>query len=619
MNLLSVDKLSKRYGDQVLFEDITFGISKGSKVAMIAKNGTGKTSLLRIIASQESADKGEVALRNDLRVGYLDQNPNFSNFHKAIDYIFNEDDPVQRAVKSYEHCLETNDFDKLDEVSAMMDSLNAWDYEARMKQVLTKLNIHNLEQEVATLSGGQRKRLALAKLLIEEPDLYIMDEPTNHLDVDMIEWLEGYLSRQNVTLLLVTHDRYFLDRLCDTIIELDDTKIYTYNGNYHYFLEKKEERMFNDSRETDKAKNLYRKELEWVRRMPKARGTKSKSRVDAFYEIKEKAFKKNGHQELEFNIKMSRVGGKILELKNIKKSYNDQLILKGFDYTFKRGERIGIVGKNGVGKSTFLNIITGREQADSGKINAGETIVFGYYTQEGFSLKEDLRVIEVIKQIADIIPTADGGHITASQMLTAFHFPPARQHDYVSKLSGGEKRRLYLLTVLMTNPNFLVLDEPTNDLDLLTLNALEEFLMNFPGCLIVVSHDRYFMDKLVDHLFVFNGGGEVEDFNGSYIEYRQRLKDREAENAKPSKPATEKVQLKAELEKRKLTFKEKYEFDHLQDDIQKLIVEKELMESNLSSGSTSHEDLLKWASRLEEVKSQLDEKELRWLELSDLA
>lgn len=620
-NIVSVEKMSKRYGDRILFEDIVFGIEKGEKVALIAQNGTGKTSLLNILAGIESPDTGGVAFNKDYRTGYLPQDPDVAKFHLVSDYIFNDQNPQQHVIKEYELAIEHGDINAIEKATNAVDALNAWDYEVRIKQIITSFQVPGFETEIKTLSGGQKKRLALAALLIDQPDFIILDEPTNHLDLEMIEWLENYLTQQNITVLLVTHDRYFLDRVCNRILEMDQTKLYQYDGDYEYFLEKKNERMFNESRETDKAKNSYRTELEWIRKMPKARGTKSKSRIQAFDAIKEKALRKSGYQELKFDVKMNRIGGKILELKNIQKKYGDKNIIKGFDYTFKRGDKIGIVGKNGVGKSTFLNIITGDEPIDSGKLNKGETIIMGYFKQDNIKLPNDTRVIDAIKNIADIIPTANGGHITASQMLTAFHFPPDRQYTFVSKLSGGEKRRLYLLTLLMHNPNFLILDEPTNDLDLLTLNALEEFLQYFAGCLIIVSHDRYFLDKLVDQLFVFEGDGLISIYNGTYSEYREytKLKEKEALAAKKNNNNTINVETKApeKSNKNKLTYKEKFEFETLEKELPQFEKEKQELEEKLNQGSSNHEELLQWGQRLEFLIGDIDSKSLRWLELSE--
>jgi len=637
MNLLSVENLSKSYGEKQLFKDLTFGISQGEKVALVARNGTGKSTLLRILCSKDNADSGRVVFRKDLKISFLDQNPEFNEELSIIDAVLLAENEITLAIKRYENIIESQTDEmsqsqskELEEAIAMMDKTNAWAYEVRVKQVLDKLGLIKLSQKLKTLSGGQKKRVALAKVLIEEPDLLIMDEPTNHLDVDMIEWLEEYLENKDLSLFLVTHDRYFLDNVCNKIIELDQQKLYTYQGNYSYFLEKKSEREFNMAREVDKAQNLMRKELEWIRRMPKARGTKSKSRVDAFYDLKEKATEKRQINDMELNVKMSRIGGKVIEMKKVYKSYDDFKILKGFDYTFKTGERIGIVGKNGIGKTTFLNLITGKEEPDSGKINVGETIVFGYYSQAGLTLKEDKRVIEVVKDnIAEVISLGDGSKVSASQFLTLFQFPPEMQYTYVSKLSGGEKRRLFLLTVLVKNPNFLILDEPTNDLDLLTLQTLEEFLIHFKGCLVVVSHDRYFMDKLVDHLFVFEGNGEVKDFSGNYREWRDQVMEEELELKKKQKQllADQKNEKQTELNQtnntpaeklRKKSFKEKYEFEQLQSEIAKLEVEKEDLNKKLASGAGNHDDIITWSKRIGEVISAIDEKELRWLALSEL-
>ncbi len=637
MNLLSIENLSKSYGEKQLFKDLTFGISQGEKVALVARNGTGKSTLLRILCNKDNADSGRVVFRKDLRISFLDQNPEFNEELSIIDAVLLSENEITIAIKRYEKLIEeqTDEISAaqskdLEEAIAMMDKTNAWAYEVRVKQVLDKLGLVKLSQQLKTLSGGQKKRVALAKVLIEEPDLLIMDEPTNHLDVDMIEWLEEYLENKDLSLFLVTHDRYFLDNVCNKIIELDQQKLYTYQGNYSYFLEKKAEREFNSAREVDKAQNLMRKELEWIRRMPKARGTKSKSRVDAFYDLKEKATDKRQIAEMELNVKMSRIGGKVIEMKKVYKSYDDFNILKGFDYTFKTGERIGIVGKNGIGKTTFLNLITGKELPDSGKINVGETIVFGYYSQAGLTLKEDKRVIEVVKDnIAEVISLGDGSKVSASQFLTLFQFPPEMQYTYVSKLSGGEKRRLFLLTVLVKNPNFLILDEPTNDLDLLTLQTLEEFLLHFKGCLVVVSHDRYFMDKLVDHLFVFEGDGIVKDFTGNYREWRDEVVEEELQlkkkqkqalvNQKNEKQETVSTTINTTTEKgRKRTFKEKYEFEQLQKEIASLEKEKQDLDLKLASSAGSHEEILLWSTRIGEVISAIDEKELRWLALSEL-
>jgi ATP-binding cassette subfamily F protein uup len=637
MNLLSVEGLSKSYGEKQLFKDLSFGIAQGEKVALVARNGTGKSTLLRILCNKDTAEEGRVVFRKDLRISFLDQNPVFNEELSIIDAVLLAENEITLAIKRYEKIIDaqTDEMDaqqskELEQAMAQMDNTNAWAYEVRVKQVLDKLGLIKLNQQLKTLSGGQKKRVALAKVLIEEPDLLIMDEPTNHLDVDMIEWLEEYLENKDLSLFLVTHDRYFLDNVCNKIIELDNQKLFTYQGNYSYFLEKKSEREFNAAREVDKAQNLMRKELEWIRRMPKARGTKSKSRVDAFYDLKEKATEKRQINDMELNVKMSRIGGKVIEMKKVYKSYDDFKILKGFDYTFKTGERIGIVGKNGIGKTTFLNLITGKEEPDSGKINVGETIVFGYYSQAGLTLKEDKRVIEVVKDnIAEVISLGDGSKVSASQFLTLFQFPPEMQYTYVSKLSGGEKRRLFLLTVLVKNPNFLILDEPTNDLDLLTLQTLEEFLIHFKGCLVVVSHDRYFMDKLVDHLFVFEGDGEVKDFSGNYREWREQITEDELALKKKQKQLLSDQKNEKNVEEsnsttanqsklKKKSFKEKYEFEQLQNEIAHLEKEKQDLNEKLAASKGSHDEIIDWSRRIGEVISAIDEKELRWLALSEM-
>jgi ATP-binding cassette subfamily F protein uup len=623
MNYLSVENLGKNYGERILFESLTFGLSQGDKMALIANNGTGKSSLLKIIASEDDiADEGSVTLRKGIRTGYLAQEPNFDNSLTIDELLKQSQTNTNQLIKKYEQALEDFSNDNtlnnrvLEDLTAKMDNANAWDYERRIKQILSKFNINNLSQKVGALSGGQKKRLSLALLLLDEPEFLLLDEPTNHLDVDMIEWLEKYLQQQKITLLMVTHDRYFLDRVCNHILELEDGKLYHHTGNYAYFLEKRAEREAVYNTELSKANKLMKKELEWMRRSPKARTTKSKARITNFDNIKEKATNKKLTQELNLEIKMSRIGGKILELKKIYKSYNQIDILKGFDYTFKKGERIGIVGKNGVGKSTFLNILTGNETVDSGKVNVGETIVYGYFTQKGIQLKEDRRVIDSLKDIAEVIVMADGKKVSASQMLTHFMFPPKTQHTFVSKLSGGEKRRLYLLMVLMKNPNFLILDEPTNDLDLLTLNKLEEFLLQFSGCLIIVSHDRYFMDKLTDHLFVFKGNGEIKDEYCSYSEYREK----QILEGKLIKERKVKVLEDKSVEKKtnKVSYKDKFEYEQLDKDIEILEKQKQELENELQKDGLSFDDINTKSEELGKIIQTLDEKTLRWLELDEL-
>lgn len=621
MNYLSVENLGKNYGERILFEGLTFGLSQGDKMALIANNGTGKSSMLKIIAGKDLADAGTVTLRNGIRLGYLSQEPNFDESITIAQLIQKANTEVMSLIRSYEAALEAQSIDfnsstqkQVEEASARMEEANAWDYERRLKQTLSKFNIHDLEQKVGDLSGGQKKRLALAMLLLDAPELLLLDEPTNHLDVEMIEWLEKYLQQQKITLLMVTHDRYFLDRVCNHILELEGGKLYHHKGNYPYFLEKRAEREAAFDTELSKAGKLMKQELEWMRRSPKARTTKSKARISNFDKIKEKASAKRQKHDLKLEVKMSRVGGKILELKKVYKSYGDLAILKGFDYTFRGGERIGIVGRNGVGKSTFLNILTAKESADSGKVNTGETIVYGYFSQEGIQLKEDKRVIEVLKDIAEVIVMADGKKVTASQLLLHFMFTPDMQYTYVSKLSGGERRRLYLLTVLMKNPNFLILDEPTNDLDLLTLNKLEEFLLQFKGCLIVVSHDRYFMDKLTEHLFVFKGDGLIEDHYCTYTEYRQKQIIEEKAEAKKTKEAV----VAAPKAKKKFSFKEKFEYETLEKEIEALEKERRELEAQLTDAATNFEKISELSERLGRVIDSLDEKSFRWMELDEL-
>ena len=613
---------------RVLFEDISLGIDEGQKVALVAKNGSGKTTLLKMLAGLDDPDSGEVNSRNGISIGYLPQDPDFDGEATVIETIFNSDNPTITAIKNYEHWLDMHSHNhtkeseiELQKAMEEMDHLNAWELENNIKTILTQFKVAFYEQKVNTLSGGQKKRLALCILLINIPDVIIMDEPTNHLDIEMIEWLETYLSRSNITLLMVTHDRYFLDKVCNEILEMDDGKIYKYRGNYGYFLEKKSERELNESRSVEKAKNLYSRELDWIRRQPKARGTKSKARVDAFDDIEKEAHKKLGDDNVELNIKMNRVGGKILELKNISKRYDDKKLITNFSYTVKRNDRIGVVGSNGTGKSTLLKIITGGLQPDSGKVVLGDTIVLGYYSQEGLQLKEDKRVIDVVRDIAEYIPLAKGGSITASQLLQKFLFSPEQQYTFVSKLSGGERKRLYLLTILITNPNFLILDEPTNDLDLMTLNVLEDFLNEYDGVLLIVSHDRYFMDKLTDHMFVFEGEGVITDFNGNYTDYRLMLLEKEKAkrqlNNKPSGGQAAQVQALV-IEKRKLTYKENTELATLPVQITELESEKAALENEMSSGKLNHEQITAAALRFESINKAIDKKTLRWLELEDL-
>lgn len=632
MNFLSVESISKSYGPKKLFDNISFGLNQGQRIALIAKNGAGKSTLLKIITGKEIPDSGNVTFRKDITVTYLDQNPLFDENSTVIEAIYNTGNPALNAVRDYEIALEEFEHNYSEEAqknleicTARIDELNAWGMDSKVKEVLQRLKIAFLDKKISMLSGGQKKRVALAKVLIDEPNLLILDEPTNHLDVEMIEWLENYLVSLDLTLLLVTHDRYFLDSVCTEIIEIDNTKLYNYKGNFQYYVEKKAERESIEGSEIDKAKNLYRRELEWVRKMPKARGTKSKSRLNAFEDTKEKAFSGKTETKLELGVKMSRIGGKILEFIHIKKAFGATKIVNDFSYIFKKGEKIGIIGKNGVGKSTFLNMIMDLEKPDSGEIQTGETIVLGYYSQEGLKLNEDKRVIEVVKDIAEFIPLADGSKLSASQLLTKFLFPPDVQYSMVSKLSGGERRRLYLMTILIKNPNFLILDEPTNDLDIVTLSVLEDFLTAFQGCVLIVTHDRYFMDKMVDHLFVFEGEGVVRDFPGNYTEYRDK-KDSEDKNS-PAPSATTKEEASKEQKsdstqtsdsKRKLSFKEKFEYEQLEKDIAKLEAEKKRLTDLLSEGTAPDNEIAEYSQQIGKVISQLDEKSLRWLELSEL-
>ena len=623
MHYVSVEELTKSFGIKPLFSNISFHIEEGDKIALVARNGSGKTTLLKILAGQENADEGKVWINKDVDVVLFEQDPLFTENETVLNNIFFHDHPIINAIKEYEAADDEGNEDKLSAAVIKMDELGAWNFDTKVKQVLGKLNIHHLQQNISTLSGGQRKRVALAKTLIDigfehKHVLLVMDEPTNHLDVEMVEWLENYLSSQNTTLLLVTHDRYFLDAVCDEIWEMDDDKLYVYKGDYGNYLERKAARLESDSASIEKARNTYRKELEWMRKQPRARTTKSKSRQDNFYEVEKKAKQQIMDEQLQLEMKMSRLGGKIAELKKVYKNYGDRIILKGFDYTFKKGDRIGIVGKNGTGKTTFLNIFQGLEKPDSGKVNIGDTVIFGNYSQQGLQVKEDLRVIEYVKSIAENFPLAKGGSLSAAQFLELFLFPPDKQYTYLSMLSGGEKKRLQLLTILFRNPNFLILDEPTNDLDLPTLGVLENFLAEFQGCLVLVSHDRYFMDRLVDHLFVFEGDGIIKDFPGNYSQYRESILNgqRSSEISEKKQPAMNSGSSTID-KKRQPTFKEKREFEILEKEIAELTKEKELVDLRLNSGSESFEELQKLSNRVGEIAELLDKKELRWLELSE--
>ncbi|OQP63020.1 ABC-F family ATP-binding cassette domain-containing protein [Niastella populi] len=626
MHYVSVEALTKSFGVKPLFENISFHVEEGDKVALVARNGSGKSTLLRILAGKETPDSGTSWINKEVTVALFEQDPMFDERGSIADNIFYHNHPVMNAIREFEAISEEGNAEKLGAAIVKMDELGAWDFDAKVKQILGKLNIHHLNQAVNTLSGGQRKRVALAKTLIDigfehKHVLLIMDEPTNHLDIEMVEWLENYLDQQNVTLLLVTHDRYFLDSVCNEIWELDGSELYVYKGDYENFIEKKAARQESEAASIEKARNTYRKELEWMRKQPKARTTKSKSRQDNFYKVEARAKQRLEDNQLELQMKMNRLGGKVIELKKVYKSYGEKPILRGFDYTFKKGERIGVVGKNGVGKSTFLNMLQGLEAADSGKINIGETVVFGNYSQQGLVIKEDMRVIEFVKSMAESFPLASGGSLSAAQFLQLFLFPPEQQYTYISKLSGGEKRRLHLLSILFRNPNFLILDEPTNDLDLPTLGVLENFLSEYPGCLLIVSHDRYFMDRLVDHLFVFEGEGVVRDFPGNYSQYRIWLKEKEEEEkteVKTEKPEVKAAATAKEPEKRKMSYKEKREFEQLQQDIANLEKEKQTVTEQLNSGSLPFDQLQQLSVRISEITNLLDEKELRWLELSEI-
>ena len=614
MNYISVENISKSYGDRTLFSNISFGINKNQKVAFVAKNGTGKTSILNIIAGLDIPDKGQVIQRKDIEVAYLSQHQIFDKHLTIEETIFATENRILPIIEQYEKALENpEDSENYQKAFDLMDQNNAWDFETQYKLVLSKLKLNNLSLKVGKLSGGQKKRLSLAILLINKPDLIILDEPTNHLDLEMIEWLEDYFKKEKITLFMVTHDRYFLERVCNEIVELDHGELYKYKGNYSYYLEKKEERITQEAVSTNKAKNLFKKELDWMRRQPKARTTKSKSRIDDFFEIKEKAHKRRQDHSVQLEINMKRLGSKIIELHKLKKSFGDLKILDGFEYVFKKGERIGIIGKNGTGKSSFLNILTNKEPIDAGKVVVGETVKFGYYTQKGIVVKEGQKVIEVIKEYGEEIPLTKGKRISASQLLERFLFDKKKQYDFVEKLSGGEQKRLYLCTVLIQNPNFLILDEPTNDLDVVTLNVLESFLLDFPGNLIVVSHDRYFMDKIVDSLFVFRGNGIVENFPGNYSDYRAY------EDSKPKEKAIkiEKQQKKSSpTNKTKLSFVEKKEFDSLEEDIERLVRKKKTIESSFLNEELTQNDIKEKSEELQQVLSSLEEKEERWLELS---
>jgi ATP-binding cassette subfamily F protein uup len=619
VNYLSVENISKSYGERVLFEDISFGINKDQKVAFVAKNGSGKTSILNIIAGLDVPDSGQVVSRKGISIAYLAQKDDINPDLTIEETIFATDNKILSIVNQYEKALKNLDnADAYQAAFDLMDQHNAWDFETQYRQILSKLKLEDLTLKVGSLSGGQKKRLSLAIVLINKPDLLILDEPTNHLDLEMIEWLEAFFAKEKITLFMVTHDRYFLERVCDEILELDEGNIYKYKGNYSYYLQNKEERLSLEATNLGKAKSLFKKELEWMRKQPKARTTKSKSRIDDFHQIKDKAHQRRKDHTIQLEINMERLGSKILELHKLQKSFGDKVILDGFDYIFKRGERIGIIGKNGTGKSSFLNIITEKAPVDGGKVIIGETIKFGYYTQAGIHIKEGQKVIEVVKEFGEFIPLTKGRKISASQLLERFLFDKKKQYDFVDKLSGGEQKRLYLCAVLIQNPNFLILDEPTNDLDVVTLNVLESFLLDYPGNLLVVSHDRYFMDKIVDALFVFRGEGVVENFPGNYSDFRAYENSSEKETETEKKPIETKIEKKVKKKKSKntLSFDEKREFGSLETEIERLQKRKLKIENQFLNVEIPTDDIPKISKELEEIAHQLEEKEERWLELS---
>ncbi|WP_350287459.1 ABC-F family ATP-binding cassette domain-containing protein [uncultured Croceitalea sp.] len=622
MNLLTVENISKSYGELVLFSDISFGINKDQKIALIAKNGTGKTSILNIISGKDSTETGRITSRKGIKISFLEQEPDLNPNLTIEETIFDSGNEVLNVISKYEEAVQNPDDQEAYQTAfEAMERLNAWDFETQYKQILFKLNLTELDTKVGVLSGGQKKRLAMANALINKPDLLILDEPTNHLDLQMIEWLEDFFKKESITLFMVTHDRYFLERVCNEIIELDNNQLYSYKGNYSYYLEKREARLEREAVEQHKNKILFKKELDWMRRQPKARTTKSKSRIDDFFEIKSKAHQRRQEHEVQLELNMERLGSKIVELHNVSKAFGNSTMLNKFDYSFSKGERVGIIGKNGTGKSTFLNVLTGTETIDSGKIVIGDTIKFGYYTQKGIAAKEGQKVIDVIREFGDFIPLKKGRQISAQQLLERFLFDRKKQYDYVEKLSGGERKRLYLCTVLIQNPNFLILDEPTNDLDIVTLNVLESFLLDFPGCLIVVSHDRYFMDKIVDHLFVFKGDGAIEDFPGNYSDYRayessKVIEEREAKASNPQK--TEKTNWKEKNASPKLSYIEQKEYQKLEKEIQKLEKEKQDLQNKFAGKGMSGDEINQLSIELGNLEQKIEIKTERWFELGSI-
>jgi ATP-binding cassette subfamily F protein uup len=620
LNYLSAELIAKTYNDRWLFKEVSLGISQGEKLALVGNNGVGKSTLLKILTGEVQTDAGKVGIRDGIRLGFLTQQPSVDGNLTVKDVLFSDDNEVAKVVKEYEDCLHHPDTsgDRMQAVLERMEELNAWDYENKVHEIIEKLGVPDIDKKFGELSGGQKKRIFLAQLLLLEPDLIIMDEPTNHLDLTAIEWLENYLSGQNITLIMVTHDRYFLDNVATEIIELDRGQLFRYKGNYAYFLEKKAEREEILKVEVTKARNLLKKELEWMRRQPRARGTKAKYRVDAYYELEKKASQDLKKDRLELDMKEARQGGKILEVEHISKKYSTLPIVNDFSYVFKKNDRIGVVGKNGIGKSTFLDMLVGKSKPDKGEVMPGLTTKFGYFTQESIALNPANRLIEEVKEIAEFITMADGSQVSASKFLDIFLFPPEKQYNYISKLSGGEKKRLQLLKLLVTSPNFLILDEPTNDFDIDTLNVLEDFLEKFSGCLLLVSHDRYFMDHLVDQLFVFEGDGNIRLFNGNYSDYRDWLDDQQAApEAKPAKTAAS-VEPVSSPTKKKLSYKEKQEFDALQQEIDALEKRKAELDGHLNAGSNDHQQLIMWGEELQKTIDTLESKTLRWLELSEM-
>lgn len=615
MNYLTVENISKSYGELTLFENISFSVHKDEKIAFVAKNGTGKTSILNILSGDDEPDSGTITYRNDIAISFLPQDPKLDPSLTVEETIFASENPILKVILNYEHALlDPENEEAYQKAFDAMEQYQAWDFETQYKQILFKLKLEDLNQKVSTLSGGQKKRLSLANALINKPDLLILDEPTNHLDLEMIEWLEGFFAKENITLFMVTHDRYFLERVCNEIIELDEGQLYSYKGNYSYYLEKREARIEQAEVETGKAKQLFKKELEWIRRQPKARTTKSKSRIDDFQDIKHRASQRRNDHEVQLELNMERLGNKIIELHKVTKSFKDKVILNNFSYMFQSGERMGVIGKNGTGKTTFLNLLTQRSKPDAGKVITGETVKFGYYTQDGITIKPDQKVIDVIREYGDYIPLKKGRQISAQQLLERFLFSRKKQYDFVEKLSGGERKRLYLCTVLIQNPNFLILDEPTNDLDIVTLNVLENFLLDFPGCVIVVSHDRYFMDKVVDHLLVFRGDGIIEDFPGNYTDFRV-YEDSQPVLSNTSEDKKEKNTWK-KTETNTLSYNEEKELKNIESKLKSLAFDKKELELKFNNPKLSHDDILKLSETLQLIINDIETKEERWFELS---